>query len=65
MQYAHLVGQRVCKRRSGKPFKSGEKVNTVKAVILSDMNPHKPGSEWCTFLEDESQVEAHKLEVVE
>lgn len=65
MQYDHLVGKRVQKRRSRKPFKSGNKVNTVKAIIVSDMNPKKPGTEWCLFEEDDSQVEAFKCEVVE
>lgn len=58
-----LIGQKVWKNRSSKtkttpkPFKSGLKVNTVKAVTI---NPHsqRPGF---TFFEDESIVNCERV----
>lgn len=54
-----LIGRKVWKnpkttsQHQPKPFKSGSKVNTVKAVVLHDQT----GSLGFTFLEDESVVE--------
>lgn len=33
VDYQAYIGKQVCKRRSGKPFKSGEKINTVKGIV--------------------------------
>jgi hypothetical protein len=54
--YEALVGKRVHKRRSGKPFKSGEKVNTVKGIV----NHPQLDIPAFTFLEDDSYVECRK-----
>lgn len=45
---------RVCKK-SGKPFKSGEKINTVKGETINP-NTGKPAY---TFLEDDSVVDQY------
>ena len=52
---ADLVGKRV-EKKSGKPFKSRLKINTVKAVVE---HPLKPGGGLAfTFVEDDSVVTA-------
>jgi hypothetical protein len=43
----------VVSKRSGKPFKSGRKVNTIKELV---MNPNT-GNPAATFLEDDSVVD--------
>lgn len=49
------------KKKSGKPFKSGLKVNTYKGTTI---NPNT-GKEAYTFMEDDSIVDAWKLEEIE
>ena len=48
--YSTYIGKQVCKRRSGKPFKSGEKINTVKGIV----NHPQLNVPAFTFVEDES-----------
>jgi len=61
-KYKSMIGCRVHKRRSGKPFKSGNKINTVKAADLI----HPVTGNLCfEFEEDESYVVAYKCEEVE
>lgn len=55
-RFKSMVGKQVMKRRSGKPFKSGNKVNTIKACDTIHPNT---GRLCFTFLEDESYVECH------
>ncbi len=60
--YQSLIGQKVFKRHSGKPFKSGLKVNTAKTATLL----HPVTGKLCfTFEEDESYVEASKCAIYE
>lgn len=54
------IGQKVYKRRSGKPFKSGNKENTVKSFTI---NPNTMKFAF-TFEEDESIVDAFILRIV-
>jgi hypothetical protein len=54
-----VIGQRVQKRRSGKPFKSGNKVNTVTGVIKHP----KIDVLAFTFAEDDSYVACHICEL--
>lgn len=61
-KYKSMVGMRVHKRRSGKPFKSGLKINTVKAA---DVVHPVTGNLCFTFVEDESYVVCYKCEAVE
>lgn len=51
-----MIGKRVTKANSGKPFKSGNKVNTVKGII----NHPQLNIPAFTFFEDDSYVEARK-----
>jgi len=51
-----LIGKRVEKFPSNKPFKSGFKKNTVKGIITHE----RTGLPAFTFLEDNSYVEAQK-----
>jgi hypothetical protein len=57
-----LVGKKVWKnpktttKSEPKPFKSGLKFNTVKAVVIHDHTPHLAFS----FVEDTSQVECFR-----
>lgn len=46
------IGTKVFKP-SGKPFKSGKKVNTISGVVD---HPYKPGAKAYTFDEDDSVV---------
>jgi len=55
-QTAITPGQKV-RKYSGKPFKSGNKINTVKAVTTSS---HAPDRAALTFVEDDSVVEAFR-----
>jgi tRNA(Ile)-lysidine synthetase-like protein len=55
--YSHMVGKRVAKK-TGNPFKSGRKVNTVTGIVRSSLNPNAPDVDWFTFAEDDSIVEA-------
>ena len=55
-RFKAMVGKKVYKKRSGKPFKSGLVINTVKAADTI----HPVTGRLCfTFLEDESYVECH------
>ena len=55
------IGKRV-RKCSGKPFKCGEKINTVTGIIVNK----ELGNVACyTFVEDESYVECHRCVVVE
>lgn len=60
MDYTKMLGKKVSKAESGKPFKSGSKVNTVKAIILH------PVLKIPAFLfeEDDSYVECRRCEEV-
>jgi hypothetical protein len=60
MEYAEYVGRQVHKRRSGKPFKSGNKVNTV-AGVITHPQLNIPAF---TFEEDDSYVECRKCELI-
>lgn len=60
VDYNTYIGKQVCKRRSGKPFKSGEKINTVKGVV----NHPQLNIPAFTFVEDESYVECRKCHLV-
>ena len=55
--YREFVGKKV-RKKSGKPFKSGSKVNTVKHLV-SHLETSKTGF---AFLEDDSVVEAWRCE---
>jgi hypothetical protein len=63
------VGQKV-RKISGKPFKSGNKVGTVKRVEVdpkldfSYKARHNKYVVWVSFEEDDSLVEAGRLELV-
>ena len=48
-------------KKSGKPFKSGEKINTVKNEIV---NPYT-GKPAFTFLEDDSIVDQYICKIVQ
>lgn len=54
-----FIGKKV-KKKSGKPFKSGLKVNTVKK-LTHNPNTKKPAF---FFEEDQSVVDAHICEIV-
>lgn len=56
-----MIGLKV-KKKSGKPFKSRLKVNTVKSVIS---HPILHGEEAYTFEEDESYVSCCQCKVIE
>ena len=53
------MGKR-CRKRSGKPFKSGLKVNTIKGVVVHP-TLNIPAY---TFSEDDSYVECRQCEVM-
>lgn len=55
------IGKQVSKQKSGKPFKSGNKINTVKGII----NHPQLNISAFTFLEDDSYVECRKCCIVE
>ncbi len=60
MNYEENIGKQVYKYKSGKPFKSGLKVNTVKAIIDHPiLNIPAYG-----FEEDDSYVECRRCAVV-
>ena len=58
--YTMLVGKRVCKLNSNKPFKSGEKINTVKSIV----NHPVLDIPAFTFIEDDSYVECRRCYAV-
>lgn len=51
-QYQQFIGRQVVKK-SRRPFKSGNKVNTVKGI---EQHPYLPGKLAFTFVEDTSFV---------
>ena len=57
--YQHLVGAQVYKRRSHKPFKSGNKIETVVSLTK-----HDHIDEIAATFEDGSICAAHQLAVV-
>jgi hypothetical protein len=67
--YTDALGKQVCKCRSGgaikytnlKPFKSGNRINTVKGIILHPIL-HIPAY---IFEEDDSYVECQRCRVFE
>jgi hypothetical protein len=60
-KFKGMIGKLVHKRRSHKPFKSGNKINTVKAMDTV----HPVTGRLCfTFLEDDSYVECHICEEI-
>lgn len=59
--FAPNIGKRV-KKKSGKPFKSGEKVNTVTGIVVVK----ELGDVACyTFVEDEAWVECFRCALAE
>ena len=44
-------------KKSGKPFKSGLKINTVKGITVNDYDPRKRPA--YTFFEDDSVVSTY------
>jgi len=58
--YKHMIGRRVNKPKSGKPFKSTLQVNTVKGITV---NPNI-GRIAFTFEEDDSIVNCETCELV-
>jgi len=60
VDYSTYIGRQVHKRRSHKPFKSGEKINTVAGIIV---HPQLNIPAF-TFIEDTSYVECRKCALV-
>lgn len=60
MKYEDMIGKKVEKNLSGKPFKSGSKINTVKGVVKHPVL----GIPAFTFEEDDSYVECRRCQVV-
>jgi hypothetical protein len=61
IRYAGMVGKLVHKQYSGKPFKSGSKINTVSGIY----GDHPVTGRLCfTFVEDDSYVECHRCSEV-
>ena len=58
--YENYIGRK-CKKKSPKPFKSGDKINTIKSVI-NHPHLHKPPY---TFHEDDSYVECSRVEIID
>lgn len=56
------IGNKVAKN-SGKPFKSGKKINTIKSLHYMNIN-NLGYKEWASFDEDESLVEIGRLKLV-
>ena len=59
MNVKYMIGLKCCKNK--KSFKSGEKFNTIKGVVI---NPNS-GNPAFTFLEDDSCVDTHKCILME
>lgn len=59
-RFKQLIGKKVCKPLSGKTFKSGSKVNTVKGII----NHPVLNIPAFTFNEDDSYVECRRCDEV-
>jgi hypothetical protein len=58
--YEDYVG-RQCKKKSPKPFKSGEKINTIKGIVN---HPHLNVPAY-VFHEDDSYVECRRVEILD
>jgi hypothetical protein len=59
--FEEYIGKQVFKQKSGKPFKSRNKINTVKGII----NHHQLNVPAFTFFEDDSYVDCRKCCIVE
>ena len=59
--YKKNIGKRVHKHKSGKPFKSGLVVNTIKDVIIHPILKLPA----YTFMEDESYVDCRGCEAID
>ena len=57
----NMINKKVIKR-SGKPFKSGNTVNTIKGIID---HPYREGKKAFTFYEDESCVSVEQCNLIE
>ena len=58
--FSNVIGKRV-RKRSNKPFKSGEKINTVRGIVSHIGTPNLA----FTFNEDDSQVECWRCVVLD
>ena len=58
--FTHLIGQQVYKGRSHKPFKSGNKIETVVGLCQHEHIPHIAAK-----FSDGSYCEARKLTVID
>jgi hypothetical protein len=58
-EFSRWLGKKVSKK-SGKPFKSGLKVNTVSSYIFHHPKTDRPS---LTFWEDDSVVEVQKCDL--
>jgi hypothetical protein len=56
------IGDKV-EKISGKPFKSGNKVNTIKAFCINEQHPKKVPA--VSFNEDSSVVDLFRLKKIE
>lgn len=58
--YEDYVGKQ-CKKKSPKPFKSGDKINTIKGIIN---HPHLNVPAY-VFYEDDSCVECRRIQILD
>lgn len=56
-----MIGKKV-EKYSGKPFKSGNKINTVKSVTE---HPYREGKSAYTFEEDDSFVSVEQCKMID
>lgn len=61
MEYSDLIGKKVFKEKSGKPFKSGQKINTVRGII----NHPQINTPAFIFEDDDSYVDCRICKKVE
>lgn len=50
------------KKKSGKPFKSGKKVNSVKGIVTNENDPQKRNA--YIFYDDDSVVNTNICEII-
>lgn len=50
------------KKKSGKPFKSGKKVNSVKGIVINENDPQKRNA--YIFYDDDSVVNTDICEII-
>ena len=50
------------KKKSGKPFKSGKKVNSVKGIVINENDPQKRNA--YIFYDDDSVVNIDICEII-